>query len=613
MGTVQSHYKENGKTKVVWKWEYKPGDFRLYSPEASALIEKHYLSNSSSLIQISGINLLLYQIDLKEMFQINIISKSKRKIRRDIQRDSHNTIRWSWENDSHEMQFYSLDLSNKIEVHFQKEDTTPLKVSIFERQYLIDPLNKFQLNTVTKNKRKIERNTVPGEKYIWQWQQEDGDFINYSGEDSARIEAIYSYRKKEPYKLIANGVEYLVDPEKFIQMNLQTKKVNGIRRVRESYIKYGWFWQDLDGRWSPFSLYFAEKLEKNYQSASRSPLLMTINGRQYEIDTKDMVERSLESGKCYNVKREALSNDRAVWLWMTSKGYFKPFPAYISHAIETQYMLNDRTPIVCEIRTKKYQIDVLKMEKINLENKTTRKIERKIIPNIYPSELETLSKTQSKEVFYYLSTSGYVPFDWCWTQNDKISLFPASDIERNMLFGLFQFQDFETLEISRFQNQHLINYFLLERANISHYLHSADEPTLLFYLSNKNERSEEIFDKHECALEKQYSNLTEYGKGYYFTKSFKLASQHAFERNGGEDKILVCFWVLLGRIASINNEEDQKIFYNDKYENLAGIKKEPSGYDSVSGMVENEEVFILYKPERCYPLYIIEYKDHNND
>jgi len=565
------------------------------------------------MIQISGINLLIYQINLKEMVQVNIISKNKRKVRRDIQREPHSTIRWSWENDAHEMQFYSIDLSNRIEAHYEKEDTTPLRVSLFERQYLIDPINKFQQNVETKNKRKIERNTIPGEKYIWQWQNEDGDFINYSEADSNKIEAIYSYRKKEPYKLTANGVEHVVDPEKFIQINSQTKKVTEIRRVKENYIKYGWFWQDLEGRWSPFSLYFVEKLEKNYQSASRSPLLMTINKRQFEIDTKEMIERSLKSGKCYNVKREALSNDRAVWLWMSSKGYFKPFPTYISHTIETQFMLNDRTPIICEMRDKKYQIDVQKMEKMNLENNTSRKIERQIVPNIYPSELETLSKTQSKEVFRYLCTAGYIPFDWCWTQNDKISLFPASDIERNMLLGNFQFEGFDITEISRFQNQHLINYFLLERANIGHYLHSADEPTLLFYLSNKTQRSEEIFEKYECALEKNFSNRTEYGKGYYFTKSFKLASEHAFERNGGEDKILICFWVLLGRIASINNKEEQKIFYDNKYEQLSEIKKEPSGYDSVSGMIENEEVFIIYKPERCYPLYIVEYRNNNQE
>jgi len=611
MGAIQSQYGNQGKNRVVWQWEHQPNDYRSYPPEVCAQIEKHYLSGSTSALQIKGINLLWYQIDLKELVQTNVISKKRRKIKREISRDPNGTIRWSWENEYHEMVFYTVEISQKIEAHFQNNDQTPLKVYLHERQYNIDPFNKTQTNLHSKKQRRIERNIIPGDKYIWQWQHEDGNFISYSENDSAKIEQNYSIRKKEPYKLLANGREILVDAEKFVQIESQTNKASQIRRVKENFVKYGWSWKDENGMWNPFSLYFVEKLEKNYLSTSRSPLLITINGRSYEIDTKEMLEKSLTSGKCYNIKREALSNDRATWLWISKDSQFKAFPSYLSHLIESQYMLKDLTPIVCEFRGKRYQLNIEKMEKTNLDTNSCKRIKRKVIPNNYPSELETLSKSERKEVFEYLSTGGHIPADWNSNQEDKVNVYSVSDIEMNMIIGHYDLQHYHVSAISRIQNQPLINHFLLERANIRNYLHEADEPTLLFYLSDKTLRLQEILENQECTLEGKFSPLLDYGQGFYFTKNPRLASQYALEKGDGEDrkKVLVCFWVLLGRIASINDEEDQRTFYDNKYNSLADIKKEPKDYDSVSGIIQYEEVYVLYKPERCYPLYMIEYRD----
>jgi len=609
MGAIQSHYGTQTKNRVVWQWEHRPNDFRSYPPEVCAQIEKHYLSGSTSLLQIKGVNLLLYQIDLKDLVQTNIISKKKRKIKREILRNPNCTVRWSWENEFHEMVFYSVELSNKIEAQYQNNDQTPLRVHLHARQYNIDPFNKIQTNLDSKKTRRMERNIIPGDKYIWQWQHEDGNFLNYTDEDSEKIEQNYSIRKKDPYKLIANGRGILVDAEKFVQIDTQSNKISQIRRVKENFVKYGWSWEDENKRWNPFSLYFVEKLEKNYLSISRSPLLITINGRQFELDTREMMEKSLTSGKCYNIKREAFSNDRATWLWMSKNGQFKAFPSYLSHLIESQYMLKDLSPIVYEFRDKRYQLDIQKMEKMNLDTNSSKQIKRRVVPNNYPSELETLSKSERQEVFEYLSTGGHIPADWNPNQEDKINVYPVSDIEMNMLLGHYDLQNYNVNAISRIQNQPLINHFLLERANIRNYLHGADEPTLLFYLSDKTLRTQEITESQDCALEEKFSPLRNYGQGFYFTKSHTLATQYALEKGEDQAKVLVCFWVLLGRIASINDEEDQKVFYDNKYSSLADIKKEPMDYDSVSGVIQGEEVYILYKPERCYPLYMIEYKD----
>ena len=612
MGVVYSRNNTLKKDEVAWRWEYEPNNFQPYSAEISALIEKHYLSGSNFLIQISPNDVSTYHIDLKELVQINTFTKKKRKILRDIQQDTSSTTRWTWETESHEMQLYSAEISEKIEAHYQKKGLSPLKLNLYGRHYLVDPSKKFQMNISSKKKRKIERNTIPDHKYIWQWQHDDGTFISYPETESYKIEIQYVSKRGDVYNMTVNGVIYLINTERMTQVNSQTNKVSQIRRVDKNYVKYGWFWRDRDGKWNPFSLYFAEKLEGNYLSLNQSHMLIYIDGHQFDVDTKEMTERSIKSGNHYKIKREALSNDRAVWLWKSQKGSLRPFPAYFSHSIETQYMLNDSTSLPFKFRDKTYQLSAETMRKLNVENNTYRQLERRIVSNNYPSELELLSTAQCKNVFRYLSTSGYIPPDWEWNQEEKVSILPVSDIERTILTSQFCPGKYGFLEIVRVQNQHLMNYFLLERMNIQHFLHGADEPTLLFYLSDKQEKPEEIYEALECGLANRSSQTNNYGEGLYFTKNSKVAAQHAFAEEGKDYKVVLCFWVLLGRIASIDDEDDQKAFYSNKYDKLSDIKKAPSECDSVSGLIDGEEVFVLYKPERCYPLYSIKYRDINS-
>ena len=618
MGASNSSNHENHKPRVVWKWEAFPGIFVAYSNHKSLMIEKHFLSGSREVLEIKAEhweNPYNYQIDFHEMTQTNIVTKKKRKLRRELLRDSFDAIRWSWESDPHEMQPYTLDVSARIEACFQKGDDSCVIVRIGDFQYIIFPKKKIQVNKKTNKTRRIERNTLQDHKYTWQFEQENGLFEDYDEPDSTKIELHYLQRQENNIKIMLAHREYIIDTERMCQIDVLTQKERQVRRIQENYVQYKWFWKKEENGWSKWVAFdsdLTQKLEINYLSKKKPLLLLEIEGTQFEVDTVSLIKTRKDNGKYWKIKREPASNDRAVWVWYTHQGTIKAFPTFISNLIETKFLSDEAAPFdleAVEMHGKKYEINIQSMEKINIETNSKRKIERHVIPNFYPSNLEYITQDERSKIFKFLTQSGHLPLEWDWNQNQAVSLFEVSDRERNLLLGEFH----QTMEedkytvnsIRRVQNTLQINNFLLERMNIKYFSHGANDSDLLFYLPDK-EDPEKLYSEQDCALKNRFSGNKEYGQGYYFSKSAKLCDAYAFE-NVGSTKTLVLFLVLLGNIANIENDNIEAP-YKGKYSHKEHIKKPPKDADSISTSIQDHHVNILYNPERCYPLYFINYK-----
>jgi len=606
MGSTHSGIDSNQSYSVIWKWEHRQDDYYPYSKEISEIIERHFLMSDQEIFQIRSSNGLVYKIDLREKIQINPLTNNRRKIIREVISDIPLSVKWSWVNNKHEMEPYANEISNKIEEHYTKGSDCPLIIYLFGRKYAIDTKKMTQTNLVTGRVRKIERNKIPSKKFLWQWQKDNGTFVKFQEKESSYIENHFKSKRKEILSIKMNSTNYIIDTENMFIKDSEGK-VKQIRRIKENYIKYAWWWQDREKKWNPFSPYHNEKLEQNYLSINQSPILIAINGKQFEVNTKEMKERSVQSGKVYNIKREPISNDRAVWIWVIKSGKKVPFPVAISNIIESQYFLEDYKPLEVEIRDKKATVDIQNMSVV-FSDKKERQIGRLVIENYYPSRLELLSRDECKKVFKHLVLLGYLPPDWDCSQVEETKLFEASDTELCLIADLFYQNSKNKLslrEIKRIQNATLVNNFVLERINIERFQCSNEEPLLLFYVS-----AEDSFDKllkrNEIALCEESKLSFICGKQYYFFNNAELCNKLSPQQ--GNNRFMLIFWVLLGKTAVISSQDDIQHYYGNSIQQLNEIRFPPKGYDSLQINNENETYFLLFNPERCYPLYLLNYE-----
>jgi len=537
------------------------------------------------------------------------------RIMREVNQHPKLNIVWSWENDWNEVEPYHPEVSNQIESYYQKRDLNYSQIVIGNQEFWIDLKNQFQISVRSMKKRRIERYTIPDEKFIWQWQNQSGRFINYPETVSSVIENTFFLRPDNPVQVFIHGRSYFIDVRKMCEIDELEAKVRQIRRVPENYIKYKWSWKDEEEKWHVFSSYLTEKIEENYHNPEAAPILIIINYTQFEIDTKSMLERSVLSGKTYALKREPLSNDFAVWGWTDKTGTFKTFPISTSKLIEAHYLLNDPSPLQLNLREKKYQVLIRNKTKINLETRNYKRIERRYVSNNYPPNLDLLPKTECLKVFKFLTQIGCLPEDWNNSQSEEIEKFDASDAELIMLSEKFhktmEPEDFILSNICRIQNVMLINSFLLERARLLNIHPSFEEPKLLFYVPNKNDDLTTFYNGIDSTLEGHYSPLDTFGKGYYFTENPKACHDYAWEKPDGK-RVLICFWVLIGRVTHVSLDNNNlSTLYGDKYQKWNEVKKTSKVADCSKGLVNEEEMYIVYNAERCYPLYVVEYDQTN--
>ena len=614
MGVIQSLNNNQDEPRVIWKFEYSNTQFDSFPPEVSAIIERYFLSGFTESFLIPNSNYNHIQINLSEMTHTNTHTSEQGRILRDLVHETKLNIKWSWENDQNEMEWYTSEASNQIETLYQREEMGFSQILVGSKAYWIDLKNNCQLSPVSMGKRRIERSVIPEPRFIWQWLNDKGHFIKYSNTISRSIEVNYFLKPDFPLAISLQGRNYFIDVQKLCEVDELNGQVRQIRRVAENFIKYKWLWQDKDERWHCFGSYLVEKLERNYLNPQAGPFMIGINNNQFEIDIATMTERSVFSGRLYKIKREALPNDFALWGWKTKSGDFRYFPESVSKVIEGYYLLNDPSLLNITLKGKPCQINIRNKAKVNCESKHEKQLTRRILSNNYPPNIELLTRTECSEVFKFLVKGSYLVDDWDYKQKEEVQQFAVSDVEWNILSEKFH----KTLDpsawtityMSRVQHVSLINSFLLEKLVDQHLKRNFDEPRLLFYIGNKEEKLEKLDQAGENILEGMLSPRNDYGKGYYFTSSATVCAETAPGKEDGT-KVMLCFWVLTGKVANIRRHDNVIELYNSKYNDWSEVNRAPAGADCNRVVIDGEEMFVVYNAERCYPLYVVEYNSPN--
>ena len=146
----------------LWKWRDDHKSFSPYSSSLNAKINAAYLDNprgSFSFTVQSG----LYTIDFTTMRQINMLTKFKRAVTRQLVMDEAKVtpppptsrVRWQYEDDRHQLTPYTPKDSDAIEQMYQAQ--TPHYLNICGQTYTFNFDKMYQVNLRSSFKRKIRR------------------------------------------------------------------------------------------------------------------------------------------------------------------------------------------------------------------------------------------------------------------------------------------------------------------------------------------------------------------------------------------------------------------------------------------------------------------------
>lgn len=136
-----------------WFWENDSGSFEAYDANTSALLTQQFLSSTTYQMVIKGNN---YTVDFSKMVQVNDETQKSRRIQRGLLQKSMQAI-WKYENDQGQMDFYTQEQSQHIEVMWQSKIPSELKIGQWRYTFDFVSTPMRQINVTTKRSRDICR------------------------------------------------------------------------------------------------------------------------------------------------------------------------------------------------------------------------------------------------------------------------------------------------------------------------------------------------------------------------------------------------------------------------------------------------------------------------
>ena len=267
---IQSPYK---KLKALWTWH---DDFNTQIPYDIKIMNdlETEFGKKKTIVKMK-FNSFDYNMDLKNMLQVNTHTKKARNIRRIPMDLLVNDVVWKW-NDKGKFTDYDSSTADAIEKSFLKGDEEFKKGDL-----IINYKHMNQKNNKTGeivNIQRIEGSLIIPKDYLWQYLTDYG-YISYSNDLNRSIEENYTKGNPSiPFSI--DNVHYEIKSATMEQEDIETQCYRAIRRITPDTFN-----------WSHY-----EKLEKE----RILPKVLKSDSKEY-IETKKYFDKTM-SGKYKNIK-----------------------------------------------------------------------------------------------------------------------------------------------------------------------------------------------------------------------------------------------------------------------------------------------------------------------
>ncbi|XP_069489967.1 protein mono-ADP-ribosyltransferase PARP12-like [Ambystoma mexicanum] len=189
----------------------------------------------------------------------------------------------------------------------------------------------------------------------------------------------------------------------FKRMKIRGKAIK-VRRWNGQHDQWVWYCR-CDGHWAAYGKKDSQgkcasvdsaAIEQQYKQSGKRPFAFTVDGKQYQIDFREMKQINLATNTRRKVRRRPkflgvkidsasvpLQNIRIsgpVWQFLGDSGQWHNYKgtsgSVTSDYIENEYQNNTHGSITFSIRSHQYQLDFAAMTQTNLTTNKVRRVQR---------------------------------------------------------------------------------------------------------------------------------------------------------------------------------------------------------------------------------------------
>ena len=520
-----------------------------------------------------------------------------------------------------EMMKLVAKIEQKHYVEFRVYDSStqqPVDTSIFSQFVSAQLKSHTQTPTKITTISKFLSPPTKSEHNIWEWQDDDGSFKAYDIEQCKTFDLKFQSNPTCTFSCLITmqlGVtEYLIDFKAMTQTNVSTLNSRRIQR-RPVEADHEWLFTDDESKLVPYTKQQSREIEKAWVSGSKN-LSMVINRHRYKLNLIQMKQVNISTLKERKITRKSSSSRHVNFRVHGWKKNLKHAVADIQSELDKNVVKSsvDLPPdsegefhsSLCELANSYLVSASISDDTVHVEG--VQGYMEKVMIIIREEKLSFERKLLAqKSAITGSSTSRCVPIPKYWEiQHDKITLKSVprgseewAEIEKLMHASLPSAR-IQTLQ--RIQNQWLWEKYSFSKERMHEQNKGVINEKRLFH-GTSSTPPEKIFRSSQ-GFDFRYCTRGMWGTGTYFAVNASYSDNYTFSSAGSKQLILAK--VLTGETYRSSPDSSLKKPPVKKHTPSSGTFVDEL-YDSVSGLANGSDIFIIYDHEKAYPDYLITY------
>ena len=467
----------------------------------------------------------------------------------------------------------------------------------------------------------------------WLWENDTHSFSPYDSSTSEQLSRNYQHNRHGTCTITVNRQQYKVDFASMTQTNLRTSfvrkvKVQDSRAASEQQQASSaqWYYEDDNGRYSTYTARDSAAIERRYTAGSVSSVItLTINGKQYNIDTANMCQVNVQTRYKRRIKRELSKDTGAAQSAVTSRDEKDGSSESITVTLRgPRSNLGEAEKVLREKLCSCTKTEILPLKGVSKSTKDSlQQIAQK-----HGITLEFSGKKRKSATIEGLTTV----FDKALSEMQKLIIEnmpedetenPAEWVQQTKTVELFSIQrdssewqkvssrfkstmlNANICSIQRIQNELLWRKYTQQRKVMEAKNSGVVNEKELFHGSRQNE-PRKIYDSDE-GFDMRFSAEGMWGRANYFAVNASYSNGYAHTSTGYREMFLVK--VLTG--TSFDCSSDSSLRMPPLKESAGGMQLDQVRYiryDTVTGVTGGSQVYMTYDNQKAYPAYLITYQ-----
>ncbi len=392
--------------------------------------------------------------------------------------------------------------------------------------------------------------------------------------------------------------------------------------------EHQWYWEEREGEFKPYDKALCEKLDQ-VQASDVKTTQVPIGRHSYEIDTLNMLQTNMMTKKKRKVKRDTVSNTEKYSFAIRIRAHsdhLREIKKEIMKTLESALIESSLSlPIDQDTSFIRHLLQTARQSFVSADTacgssnsitlkgvfEAEKRTEIKLQEEILAKQIEETKSARLKASYEGLSR----PASW-EKQEGKCEL-------KDVVKGSEEWKAIEQrvkesasnmsiVRIERIQNLWLWEVYMSSKKRMSDKNHGTVNEKQLFH-GSRYTPPKAIYNS-EQGFDNRLASKGMWGEGSYFAVKASYSDRYAHTTTGGHRQMFLAH-VLTGITCMCKSNHSMKAPPKKSEMTPSGSRGshavsmfEDERYDSVSGVTDGSEIFVIYEHGKVYPAYLITYQ-----